>query len=124
MISSLLHLVGLRPRVYYTLTNFRGGGGPRPPWPPPPQYANVYCNYYHLVGTPRPNFGNRTQNNNQISDSQHQNNSDGDNNNHVDFSSDKWLRPLASQNYYWFCVMCTPILKCSLGSLARLSTLS
>ena len=26
MISSLLHLVGLRPRVYYTLTNFRGGG--------------------------------------------------------------------------------------------------
>ena len=23
---SLLHLVGLRPRVYYTLTNFRGGG--------------------------------------------------------------------------------------------------
>ena len=34
MISSLLHLVGLRPRVYYTLTNFRGGG-PRPPWLPP-----------------------------------------------------------------------------------------
>ena len=27
MMSSLLHLVGLRPRVYYTLTNFRGGGG-------------------------------------------------------------------------------------------------
>ena len=26
MISSLLHLVGLRLRVYYTLTNFRGGG--------------------------------------------------------------------------------------------------
>ena len=26
MISSLLHIVGLRPRVYYTLTNFRGGG--------------------------------------------------------------------------------------------------
>ena len=26
MISSLLHLVGLRPRDYYTLTNFRGGG--------------------------------------------------------------------------------------------------
>ena len=26
-ISSLLHLVGLRPRVYYTLANFRGGGG-------------------------------------------------------------------------------------------------
>ena len=33
MISSLPHLVGLRPRVYYTLTNFRGGGA-RPPWPP------------------------------------------------------------------------------------------
>ena len=40
MISSLLHLVGLRPRVYYTLINFRGGGA-RPPWPPP-QYANVH----------------------------------------------------------------------------------
>ena len=26
MISSLLHLVGLQPRVYYTLTSFRGGG--------------------------------------------------------------------------------------------------
>ena len=32
MISSLLHLVGLGPRVYYTLTNFRGGGqGPLGP---------------------------------------------------------------------------------------------
>ena len=32
MISNLLHLVGLRPRVYYTLTNFRGGGqGPLAP---------------------------------------------------------------------------------------------
>ena len=39
MISSLLHLVGLRSRVYYTLTNFRGGGG-KAPLPPPPQYAN------------------------------------------------------------------------------------
>ena len=29
MILSLLHLVGLRPRVYYTLTNFR------PACPPP-----------------------------------------------------------------------------------------
>ena len=35
---SLLHLVGLRPRVYYTLTNFRGGGGKAPS----PQYANEY----------------------------------------------------------------------------------
>ena len=34
MISSLLHLVGLRPRVYNTLTNFRGGGG-KAPLPPP-----------------------------------------------------------------------------------------
>ena len=42
MISSLLHLVGLRPRVYYTLTNFRGGGG-QGPLGPPPQYANGLC---------------------------------------------------------------------------------
>ena len=34
MISSLLHLVGLRPRVYYTLTNFRGGGAQGPLAPP------------------------------------------------------------------------------------------
>ena len=41
MISSLLHLVGLRPRVYYTLINFRGGGGgAKAPLAPPPQYAN------------------------------------------------------------------------------------
>ena len=33
MISRFLHLVGLRPRVYYTLTNFRGGG--KAPLPPP-----------------------------------------------------------------------------------------
>ena len=39
MISSLLHLVGLRPRVYNTLTNFREGGGQGPLAPPPPQYA-------------------------------------------------------------------------------------
>ena len=26
MISTLLDLVGLRPGIYYTLTNFRGGG--------------------------------------------------------------------------------------------------
>ena len=39
IISSLLHLVGLRPRVYYTLTNFFfGGRGASPPWPP--QYDN------------------------------------------------------------------------------------
>ena len=40
VISTLLHLVGLRPRVYYTLTNFRGGGGKVPL--PPLQYANAY----------------------------------------------------------------------------------
>ena len=34
MISSLLHLVGLRPRVYYTLINFKGGG--KAPLSPPP----------------------------------------------------------------------------------------
>ena len=28
-----IHLDGLRPRVYYTLTNFRGGG--KAPLPPP-----------------------------------------------------------------------------------------
>ena len=40
---SLLHLDGLRPRLYYTLTNFRrgGGGGGKAPLPPPPQYANA-----------------------------------------------------------------------------------
>ena len=32
VILTLLHLDGLRPRVYYTLINFRGGGqGPLPP---------------------------------------------------------------------------------------------
>ena len=39
MISSLLHFVGLRPRVYYTLTNFKKWG--KVPLPPPPQYANA-----------------------------------------------------------------------------------
>ena len=34
MISSLLQNVGMRPRVYYPLTNFRGGQGPMPPPPP------------------------------------------------------------------------------------------
>ena len=34
MIFSLLHLVGLWPRVYYTLTSFRGGGGQGPLGPP------------------------------------------------------------------------------------------
>ena len=38
MILSLLHLVGLRPRVYYTLANFRGEGGKAPL--PHSQYAN------------------------------------------------------------------------------------
>ena len=51
MISSLLHLVGLRPRVYYTLTNFRGGG--QGPLGPPPQYANVYNLRPHALALPR-----------------------------------------------------------------------
>ena len=42
MISSLLHFVCKRPRVYYTLTNFKGGGG-QDPLAPPPQYANDTC---------------------------------------------------------------------------------
>ena len=42
VISSLLHLVGLQPRVYYTLTNFRGGGqGPLPP-PNTPMYILIF----------------------------------------------------------------------------------
>ena len=45
MISSLLHLVGLRPRVYYTLTNFRGGG--QGPLAPPPLNTPMY-RYTHL----------------------------------------------------------------------------
>ena len=32
--------------------------------------------------------------------------------------------PYQASTYYWFCIMCKPRLKCSLGSLARLSTLS
>ena len=42
MMSSLLHLVGLRPRVYYTLTNFRGGG--KAPLAPP---LNTPMNNYY-----------------------------------------------------------------------------
>ena len=47
MISSLLHLVDLVPRVYYTLTNFRGGGGKAPL--PPPQYANVQLDKIYIM---------------------------------------------------------------------------
>ena len=50
MISSLLHLVDLRPRVYYTLTNFKGGGA-RTPWPPPlntPMCPNYFIHGYGL----------------------------------------------------------------------------
>ena len=32
--------------------------------------------------------------------------------------------PPQASTYYWFCIMCKPRLKCSLGSLARLTTLS
>ena len=55
MISSSLHLVGLRPRVYYTLTNFRGGGA-RPPWPPPLNTPMTVVTYqklkYHTEAQP------------------------------------------------------------------------
>ena len=34
-VKIILHLVGLRPRVYYTLTNFRGAKHPSHPPPPP-----------------------------------------------------------------------------------------
>ena len=44
MISSLLHLVGLRPRVYYTLTNFRGRG--KAPLAPPINTPMVIANLY------------------------------------------------------------------------------
>ena len=50
---SLLHLVGLRPRVYYTVTNFKGGGVARPLWPPLntpmriDMYVNQFC--YHIT---------------------------------------------------------------------------
>ena len=40
--------VGLRPRVYYTVINFRGGG--RPPCPPPfntPMLVDAFLSYLH-----------------------------------------------------------------------------
>ena len=39
----------------------------------------VYCNYYHLVGTLRPNSGNTVNNNDQFVDSQKEGHTDGDN---------------------------------------------
>ena len=54
MISSLLHLVGLRPRVYYTLTNFRGGGA-RPPWPPPSIHQCGYSVFLDYQVSPNHN---------------------------------------------------------------------
>ena len=41
VISTLLHLVGLRPRVYSILTNFRGVGQGPLNCSPPPHYANA-----------------------------------------------------------------------------------
>ena len=46
-ISSLLHLVGLQPRVYYTLTNFRGGG--KAPLAPPLNTPMLYIYYMYLM---------------------------------------------------------------------------
>ena len=40
------------------------------------------------------------------------------------YRSRAWLMPLASKYHLLFRIMCKPRLKCSLGSLARLSTLS
>ena len=58
MISSLLHLVGLRPRVYYTLTNFKGGGGGGKAPLAPPQYANaMYIVIVSLSSAGLQNFG-------------------------------------------------------------------
>ena len=45
VISPLLHLDGLRPRVYYTLTNFRGRGGGKAPLAPL-QYVNDHWLFY------------------------------------------------------------------------------
>ena len=53
MTLSLLHLVGLRPRVYYTLINFRGGG--QGPLGPPPQYANAHTDK-HVKSAPPPHI--------------------------------------------------------------------
>ena len=39
----------------------------------------VYCNFYHLVGSHRPNSGNSLKNNDQFMDYQQQDHSDGDN---------------------------------------------
>ena len=50
MISSLLHLVGLGPRVYYTLTNFRGGAGRgQGPLPPPKTPMQITKNEQDMV---------------------------------------------------------------------------
>ena len=59
MISSLLPLVGLRPRVYYTLTNFRG----RDQGPPPlntPMSSVMLALYIYIVldRNKKQNFGN------------------------------------------------------------------
>ena len=53
VISTLLHLVGLRPRVYYALINFRGWGA-RPFCPPPPlntPMINLSYFCYNLMAT-------------------------------------------------------------------------
>ena len=64
MISSLLHLVGLRPRVYYTLTNFRGGKTPLPPPLNAPmqshgvalRHANVQISKKNYCPLPNPGY--------------------------------------------------------------------
>ena len=67
MISSLLHLVDLQPQVYYTVTNFRGGGGVAMlPCPSPlntpmliynVRFTDMYCTEtYNMIQTYDPNI--------------------------------------------------------------------
>ena len=60
----------------------------------------VYCNFYHLVGSHRPNSGNSLKNNDQFMDSQQQGHSDGDNmiNNYERFT--RHNNNSASGNYH------------------------
>ena len=72
MISSLLHLIGLRPRVYYTLTKFRGGGGAKAPLAPPLNTPMILCHAYiptsfciaMLVPIPKNKLGNLSESSN------------------------------------------------------------
>ena len=59
MISSLLHLVDRRSRVYYTLTNFRRGTRPFEPTPPPintPMQLHFTKTYINTEVAPHLNY--------------------------------------------------------------------